>query len=88
MSTADTYEPDDAALAAEYALHLLSSEDRKAFEARLLDDASLRALVRDWDQRFHALSDEFEAVNPPVRVKAALNDRLNRPGFAGELTTL
>lgn len=76
MTPTDTYDPDDNAVAAEYALHLLSSEDRKAFEARMLDDATLRALVRDWDHHFHAMSDEFEDAVPPARVKSAINDRL------------
>ncbi|MEM6311397.1 MAG: anti-sigma factor [Pseudomonadota bacterium] len=76
MTSADTYDPDDNALAAEYALHLLSPEDRKAFEARMLDDANLRAMVRDWDKHFHALSDEFADVAPPARVKSAINHQL------------
>jgi anti-sigma-K factor RskA len=76
MTSADTYDPDDNALAAEYALHLLSPEDSKAFEARLLNDAALQAFVRDWDHHFHALSDDFEEIDPPARVKSAIADRL------------
>lgn len=76
MSTTDTFDRDDDVLAAEYALHLLSADDRRAFEARLQDDAALRELVRDWDHQFHALSDEFDSVAPPAHVKAAINKRL------------
>lgn len=76
MSTTDTFDRDDDVLAAEYALHLLSADDRRAFEARMQDDAALRELVRDWDHQFHALSDEFDSVAPPAHVKAAINKRL------------
>ncbi|MDE9451982.1 anti-sigma factor [Aliiroseovarius sp. Z3] len=76
MSTADTYDRDDDVLAAEYALHLLSAEDRRAFETRMQEDARLRDLVRDWDHQFHALSDEFDSVAPPAHVKAAIQARV------------
>lgn len=76
MSTTDTFDRDDDVLAAEYALHLLSADDRRAFEARMQDDAALRELVRDWDHQFHALSDEFDSVAPPAHVKAAIHKRL------------
>ena len=76
MSTADIYDRDDDVLAAEYALHLLSAEDRGKFEARMQDDARLRELVRDWDHQFHALSEEFDSVAPPAHVKAAIHARV------------
>lgn len=76
MSPTDTKDPDDNVLAAEYALHLLSAPERKEFEARLANDAALRALVRDWDHHFHALSEEVEDATPPARIKTAIDARL------------
>lgn len=76
MNTADTYDRDDDVLAAEYALHLLSAEERRAFEVRMRDDAKLKELVRDWDHHFHTLTDEFDSVIPPAHVKVAIQARL------------
>ncbi len=63
---------DDAALAAEYVLHLLDADDRKAFEARMLQDPDLRDLVRDWEADFAGMADEVPETAPPRSVKTAL----------------
>ncbi|GLQ36315.1 anti-sigma K factor RskA [Amylibacter marinus] len=76
MSVADKNDPDDNALAAEYALHLLSAQDRAAFETRMREDAGLRKLVRDWDHHFHPLSDDFAPTTPPARLKASIDAAL------------
>jgi anti-sigma-K factor RskA len=70
--SAENETPDDAALAAEYALHLMDAAERRAFERRMLDDAALRDLVRDWDEAFVPLAGEIPAVTPPGRLKEAV----------------
>lgn len=76
MNRTDTHDPDDNALAAEYALHLLSPSERAAFEARMREDAILRDLVVAWDQHFVELSDDFAPVAPPSHVKSSIDRRL------------
>lgn len=76
MMTEDTDLPEDAALAAEYALGLLSPEDASAFEARLATDPDLRALYARWATDFASLTDTIPAVAPPPSVAAALDATL------------
>lgn len=63
---------DDDALAAEYVLHLLSSDDRQAFKARLAEDRDLQARVRVWEARLAPLADDIRDVVPPPAAKARL----------------
>jgi anti-sigma-K factor RskA len=64
-------------LAAEYVLGLMDEAERRAFEARLREDAALLATVRDWEARFAAMAEEEVApVPPPPRVQAALEAAL------------
>ncbi len=91
MSEAPDHSHDDDVLAAEYAMHLLSPQDRRTFEARLKDDPGLRALVAAWQERLAPLADEVPPIAPPPAVKAALMDRLFKeepapaPGWWGRL---
>jgi anti-sigma-K factor RskA len=69
--------PDDNALAAEYALGLLSPDEVAAFEGRLRADPSLFAMVTAWQSDFAALAAaEVDPVTPPrslqSRIEAAL----------------
>ncbi len=73
---------DDNVLAGEYALHLLDAEARRLFEARLVHEPELRALLRDWDEIFVPLAGEFAPVTPPSHVKSKIDAEL----FAGEQT--
>lgn len=75
MTTADDHN-DDAALAGEYALHLMDADARAAFEDRLQSDPALRQLVADWDERFVSLADGFTPVAPPAGVKARIDNIL------------
>ncbi|OAN76641.1 hypothetical protein A8B78_02855 [Jannaschia sp. EhC01] len=70
--------PDDNALAAEYALGLLSPEEVTAFEARLRTDTSLFALVAAWQSEFAALA---EAEVAPVAPPSALQSRIEATLF-------
>ncbi len=63
---------DDKARAAEYVLHLLDASERQVFEARLRDEADLRALVYEWEAHFAPIADEIAPVDPPASVKAAV----------------
>jgi len=79
---------DDAALAAEFALHLLDAGERAAFEKRLAVEPALQALVREWDEHFVALASEVESVAPPRRLKQEITTRLHGPENANNATPL
>lgn len=64
----DTY--DDDALSAEYVLHLLNDDERRAFEARLAKDRDLQTMVWSWEARLAPMSHEIEAVEPPQSLRA------------------
>lgn len=68
--------PEQADLAGEYALGLLEGAERAAFEARLNEDALLRAEVVRWQEHFAALGMDVEEVTPPATVLASLKREL------------
>ncbi|MBM2321348.1 MULTISPECIES: anti-sigma factor [Marivita] len=71
---------DDRVLAAEYALGLLSAEERAQFEARLDSDADLRAEVVAWDEHFASvILDEIAPVDPSPQVAKRLQTILFKP---------
>ena len=71
---------DDRVLAAEYALGLLSAEERAQFEARLDSDADLRAEVVAWDEHFASvILDEIDPVDPSPQVAKRLQTILFKP---------
>lgn len=76
MTQAGDHNEDDIALVGEYALHLLDADERLAFETRLVDDAGLRVLLREWDEGLVSLADEIAPVAPPPRLKAGVEERL------------
>ena len=67
---------DDAATAAEHVLGLLPEGERAAFEARLRAEPALRALVAEWEERLAAVALDVPSVEPPARVRRALDRRL------------
>lgn len=71
-----TYSEDDITLAGEFALHLLDPTARAAFEARLLNDASLRALVRDWDEDLCTIANEVTEITPPKHLQSQIETSL------------
>lgn len=75
MSQTDDHS-DDAALAAEYVLHLLDDEERANFERRLAVEPVLRGLVRDWEEQLVILADDIAPVAPPQAVKDRLQQTL------------
>ena len=77
MSDGSTMDRDDGApLAAEYVLGVLDANDRRDFERRLAQDASLRTEVAFWEQRLGGLASEVKAVDPSpetwTRIETAL----------------
>jgi len=86
MTQAGDHTEDDIALVGEYALHLLDAQSRLAFEKRLLNDATLRRLLRDWDEGLISLADDISPVAPPAHLKGAIEARLfgapAKPGFS------
>lgn len=66
----------DDLIAAEYVLGVLDQDARQRVEARLESDRSFARLVVAWQARLSPLDEGYEAVTPPVSVKAALDKRL------------
>jgi anti-sigma-K factor RskA len=76
MSAAASDRDDDRALAGEYVLGLLDPADAAAFEARLMQDPDLRAMVAAWADDFASFTDDIPEVTPPARLKTALDTAL------------
>lgn len=74
--TAPEDHSEDAALAGEYALHLLDAEARRAFEQRLEREPHLRQLLREWEEHLALLAEEVEPVVPPRLLKSLIEERL------------
>lgn len=65
--------PDDDALAAEYALGLLSPGEARIVELRMLDEPAMRDAVHGWERQFANIAEaEVASVKPPPRVQAAI----------------
>lgn len=72
----DPVDPYDDTLAAEYVLHLLDPQERRAFADRLRDEAQLRDLVLRWEARLAPIADDVVEIAPPPHVKAAILKRI------------
>jgi anti-sigma-K factor RskA len=70
---------EDRVLAAEYALGLLSAEERARAAARLAAEPALRADLRFWLSRLSSLDGEFAETAPPASAWAGIERQL----FAG-----
>jgi anti-sigma-K factor RskA len=71
------YDDDQDALAAEYVLGTLGSDERDQAKALLAIDAGFAAVVRAWERRLGELNVMVEAVEPPAktwdRIRAAIS---------------
>lgn len=76
MTPAAGYNEEDVALAGEYVLGLLTEQERRTFEARLVSEAPLRQLVLEWDEALAPLADAVPAVEPPAMARARIEARL------------
>jgi anti-sigma-K factor RskA len=77
MAKSATPLPEDLeVLAAEYVLGVSSPEDRLAFEqlSKTLIDAADAKLA--WENRLHALDDDYAPIVPPASLKAKIDERL------------
>ncbi len=68
--------PSNDILAGEYALGLLSAEDRLDAEARIERDPSFARLVLEWQQRLAPWLEATDAVEPPAYVWPKVRSRL------------
>ena len=66
----------DDLIAAEYVLGVLDMEARRRVEVRVDSDRAFAHLVETWQARLAPLDEDYEAVTPPVAIKAALDKRL------------
>ena len=76
---------DDELLAAEYALGVLTGEERVAAEQRVARERAFARLVADWEQRLAPWAAEIAEVAPPahlwVRIAGALPAQTQRSGL-------
>jgi anti-sigma-K factor RskA len=72
----------DKALAGEYALGLLPADAMAEFEARMVQDPDLRALVADWTEGLVGMTDDIAPVRVPGSVKTKID-----AGLFGEAAT-
>jgi anti-sigma-K factor RskA len=65
------------ALAGEYVLGTLDTNERRAAEARIAADPTFRTAVADWERRLQPLADTVSEANPPAaafaRIMAAID---------------
>ncbi|MBP0618285.1 anti-sigma factor [Jiella mangrovi] len=78
MSDVRSDDGDEADLAAEYALGVLSGAERRAAQRRLERDATFAADVDAWNERFAPLYEAIEPATPSSGVWPRISDELSR----------
>ena len=78
------YDDDKDALAAEYVLGTLSSDERDQAEAMLAIDPGFEAAVRQWERRLGELNVMVEAVEPRPEVWGKIKLALGHEGAGAE----
>ena len=77
MSDNGTTSENGAMTAAEYVLGVLSAEERRAVERRIVRDAVFAREVAFWEERLGGLANEIQPIAPPengwARIEAALD---------------
>ena len=77
MNGEDSIERESAApVAAEYVLGVLSAQERRDFEARLLREPALAAEVAFWESRLGALVSQVRPASPPERIWSRIETAL------------
>ncbi|OJF90477.1 anti-sigma factor [Pararhizobium antarcticum] len=66
----------DEVIAGEYVLGVLSVDDRRRVEARMVLDRSFAAMVGRWQDNLSSFEDEVEPIAPPTRVLSTIERRL------------
>ena len=70
----------DQVIAGEYVLGVLSADDRRKVEARMVLDGAFAAMVNHWQSNLSSFDDAYEPIAPPPQVLVAVERRL----FAGQ----
>lgn len=69
-------------LAAEYVLGTLKSGARRRFERLMMEDASLRQVVWQWEQRLNPLAEQIPPQTPPAHLWKQIEKRIAPPTVA------
>src|SRR5262245_23081150 len=90
MSIDDTMSPADGGnlIAAEYVLGVLSAEERREVERRLMQEPALAAEVAFWEERLAGLADTIAPVTPPSNAWSRIETAIASPGTAAAPTSL
>jgi anti-sigma-K factor RskA len=74
---ADKAKTDDLdALAGEYVLGVLSSDERRRFERLVADNPQAALALHTWQNRLAPLNDGYTPVSPPASLKSSIDRRL------------
>lgn len=71
-----TPEEETEALAAEFALGLLTEDEARAAQTRMAEDADFAALVRAWQERLAGIADELTPVMASARARLGIQRAL------------
>ncbi len=66
----------DQVIAGEYVLGVLSADDRRKVEARMVLDRTFAAMVDHWQSNLTSFDDTYEPIAPPPKVLASVERRL------------
>ncbi|MDQ0318787.1 anti-sigma-K factor RskA [Pararhizobium capsulatum DSM 1112] len=66
----------DEVIAGEYVLGVLSTDDRRKVEARIVLDSNFAAMVNRWQTNLSSFDNAYEAVTPRPKVYATIERRL------------
>lgn len=67
----------DEVLAGEYVLGVLSLDDRRKVEARIVLDADFAAMVQRWEDNLAAMDEDYQPEAPPAWVFPRIEERLH-----------
>lgn len=70
----------DEVLAGEYVLGVLSSDDRRKVEARMLRDRNFAAIVYRWQENLSTFNDDYDSEQPPARLYPRIEKRIRGAG--------
>lgn len=79
MSTQDPESGDsrrDQVIAGEYVLGVLSADDRRKVEARMVLDRSFAAMVKHWQSNLSSFDESYDPLPPPPQVFTAIERRI------------
>ena len=79
MSEAPDTPEDDDALASEYVLSLLDSDEAREVERRAATDSAFMAKIRLWEARLAPLAENIAEVRPPAFLKARVMKAVTTP---------